>query len=121
MSPCPPEEAGLYTSVIKGKLYDVPKYLCPAPISKTLRAKMERYAAGAFAALEADAEGGAAEAEGILTAWAREMEELGIEVKGPWLVDFDSGDGCWCWRWPEESLGYWHGYDEGFAGRVRIQ
>jgi D-alanine-D-alanine ligase len=52
LSPCPPEEAGLYTSVIKGKLYDVPKYLCPAPISKTLRAKMERYAAGAFAALE---------------------------------------------------------------------
>ncbi|HEX7588396.1 MAG TPA: hypothetical protein VF478_08790 [Anaerolineae bacterium] len=52
LSPCPPEEAGLYTSVIKGKLYDVPTYLCPAPISKTLRAKMERYAAGAFAALE---------------------------------------------------------------------
>ena len=52
LSPCPPEEAGLYTSVIKGKLYDVPKYLCPAPISKALRAKMERYAAGAFAALE---------------------------------------------------------------------
>ena len=52
LSPCPPEEAGLYTSVIKGKLYDVPRYLCPAPISKTLRAKMERYAAGAFAALE---------------------------------------------------------------------
>jgi D-alanine-D-alanine ligase len=52
LSPCPPEEAGLYTSVIKGKLYDVPKYLCPAPISKTLRSKMERYASGAFAALE---------------------------------------------------------------------
>jgi D-alanine-D-alanine ligase len=52
LSPCPPEEAGLYTSVIKGKLYEVPKYLCPAPISKTMRAKMERYAIGAFAALE---------------------------------------------------------------------
>ena len=51
-SPCPPEEAGLYTSVIKGTLYDVPKYLCPAPISKALRAKLERHAAGAFAALE---------------------------------------------------------------------
>ncbi len=52
LSPCPPEEAGLYTSVIKSKLYDVPKYLCPAPIAKSLRARMERYAAGAFAALE---------------------------------------------------------------------
>lgn len=61
------------------------------------------------------------EAKGILLAWAREMDELGIEVKGPWLVDFDSGDGYWCWRWPEESLDWFHGYEEGFAGRVRIQ
>jgi D-alanine-D-alanine ligase len=52
LSPCPPEEAGLYTSVIKGKLYQVPTYLCPAPISKTMRAKMENLAMGAFAALE---------------------------------------------------------------------
>jgi D-alanine-D-alanine ligase len=52
LSPVPAEEAGLYTSVVKSKLYDVPKYLCPAPISKALRAKMEHYAAGAFAALE---------------------------------------------------------------------
>ena len=61
------------------------------------------------------------EANGILLSWVREMTELGIEVKGPWLVDFDSGDGYWCWRWPEETLDYYHGYDEGFAGRVRIQ
>ena len=61
------------------------------------------------------------EANGILLSWAREMNELGIEVKGPWLVDFDSGDGYWCWRWPEESLDWFHGYDEGFAGRVRVQ
>lgn len=61
------------------------------------------------------------EAQGILQSWAREMIELGIDVKGPWLVDFDSGDGYWCWRWPEETLDYYHGYDEGFAARVRIQ
>lgn len=63
----------------------------------------------------------ALEANGILVAWAREMNELGIEVKGCWLVDFDSGSGYWCWRWPEETLDYYHGYDEGFSGRVRIQ
>jgi hypothetical protein len=57
----------------------------------------------------------------IMLSWAREMTELGIDVKGAWLVDFDSGDGYWCWRWPEETLDYYHGYDEGFAGRVRIQ
>ncbi len=53
--------------------------------------------------------------------WAREMEALGADVKGPWLVDFDNGSGYFCWRWPEESLDYFHGYDEGFAGRRRIQ
>jgi len=53
--------------------------------------------------------------------WAREMEALGLEVKGAWLVDFDTGGGYYCWRWPEEELAYFHGYDEGFDGRTRIQ
>ncbi len=57
----------------------------------------------------------------ILGAWARDIEALGIEVKGPWLVDFDSGGGYFCWKWPEESLEFFHGYEEGFSGRVRIQ
>lgn len=56
-----------------------------------------------------------------LSAWVREMEALGVEVKGPWLVDFDCGSGYYCWRWPEAELAYFHGYDEGFEGRVRIQ
>jgi hypothetical protein len=53
--------------------------------------------------------------------WARAMEALGLDVKGLWLVDFDSGSGYYCWRWPETELAYFHGYEEGFAGRVRIQ
>ena len=57
----------------------------------------------------------------ILGAWAKDVEAMGIEVKGPWLVDFDSGAGYWCWRWPEESLDYFHDYETGFSGRVRIQ
>ncbi len=57
----------------------------------------------------------------ILLAWARDMEKLGLEVKGPWLVDFDSGGGYYCWRWPEQSLEFFHGYEEGFSGRVRLQ
>jgi hypothetical protein len=53
--------------------------------------------------------------------WAREMEALGADVKGLWLVDFDSGAGYYCWSWPEEELAFFHGYEEGFAGRARIQ
>ncbi len=49
------------------------------------------------------------------------MEALGVEVKGLWLVDFDNGSGYYCWRWPERELAFFHGYDEGFAGRTRIQ
>ena len=59
--------------------------------------------------------------EAVVMRWAREMEALGLEVKGLWLVDFDSGSGCYCWQWPEERLEFYHGYDEGFAGRARIQ
>lgn len=56
-----------------------------------------------------------------ISRWLREMEALGLDVKGAWLVDFDNGSGCYCWRWPETELSYFHGYDEGFAERVRIQ
>jgi hypothetical protein len=58
--------------------------------------------------------------EGIVTAWAEAILELGIEVKGLWLVDFDSGSGYYCWRHPEPALEYFHTYEEGFGGRVKL-
>ncbi|RIL03482.1 MAG: DUF2203 domain-containing protein [Proteobacteria bacterium] len=61
------------------------------------------------------------EIQAVIERWAREMEALGAEVKGVWLVDFDTGSGYYCWRWPEETLEHFHGYDDGFAGRMRIQ
>ncbi|KAA0254030.1 DUF2203 family protein [Acidobacteria bacterium ACD] len=62
-----------------------------------------------------------AEAARVLAGWVTAMVELGVEVKGPWLVDFDSGAGYYCWTWPEESIQFFHGYDEGFTRRVRLQ
>ncbi len=56
----------------------------------------------------------------IVERWTEEIESLGCEVKGVWLVDWDSGDGYYCWRYPEPSLGHFHGYEEGFAGRVPV-
>jgi hypothetical protein len=58
--------------------------------------------------------------EDIVRAWAREITALGCEVKGLWLVDWDSGDGYYCWRFPEETVSYFHTYEEGFAGRLPI-
>jgi len=57
----------------------------------------------------------------VFTGWADAVMGLGIEVKGLWLVDFDSGSGYYCWQHPEESLQYFHGYEEGFGGRVKLQ
>jgi hypothetical protein len=62
----------------------------------------------------------AAAQEKIVHAWTREVTAIGCEVKGIWLVDWDSGDGYYCWRFPEQSISFFHTYDEGFAGRIPI-
>jgi len=46
--PCPPEEAGIYTSRVKTKLYNVPRYLCPAPLDETIAEELRRLAVAAF-------------------------------------------------------------------------
>jgi regulator of sirC expression with transglutaminase-like and TPR domain len=69
--------------------------------------------------------GGEGEAEEerqeVVRDWAREIVALGVEIKGLWLVDFDSGAGYYCWKYPEPSLDFFHGYEEGFAGRLPLQ
>jgi hypothetical protein len=57
----------------------------------------------------------------LVEEWARELEALGLEIKGLWLVDFDSGAGYYCWKYPEPALDHFHGYEEGFAGRLALQ
>lgn len=56
----------------------------------------------------------------IVGRWAEAIIKMGIEVKGLWLVDFDSGSGYYCWRYSEPSLQYFHGYEEGIAGRIKL-
>ena len=56
----------------------------------------------------------------VVNSWADEVRSLGLEAKGMWLVDFDNGEGYYCWSYPEETIGHYHGYDEGFAGRIPI-
>ena len=58
--------------------------------------------------------------ERIVTEWADAIMAMGIEVKGLWLIDFDSGGGYYCWKHPEPALEYFHGYEEGFGGRVKL-
>lgn len=58
---------------------------------------------------------------GVVQSWAQAVQDLGADVKGLWLVDFDSGDGYFCWKYPEPTLDFFHGYDEGFSGRKPLQ
>lgn len=57
----------------------------------------------------------------VVRDWALGLVGMGIEVKGLWLADFDNGSGYYCWKYPEPGLHFFHSYEEGFRGRMRIQ
>lgn len=53
--------------------------------------------------------------------WVKAVRDLGVEVKGLWLADFDSGDGYYyCWKLGEDDIEHFHSYGGGFAGRRPI-
>lgn len=60
------------------------------------------------------------ERESVVEEWIREVRSLGVEIKGLWLVDFDSGAGYYCWKYPEPAINHFHGYEEGFGGRLPL-
>lgn len=60
------------------------------------------------------------EIKALFREWFEKMKKLGVEAKGSWLVDFDSGQGYYCWRYPEPEISHFHGYQEGFSHRVKI-
>ena len=57
----------------------------------------------------------------IVDNWAEAVQALGPQAKGLWLVDFDNGEGYYCWRYPEAVISHYHGYEDGFGGRIPIQ
>lgn len=57
----------------------------------------------------------------VLNRWGEKVMKLGALPKGIWLVDFDNGEGYYCWRYGDDSIEHFHGYREGFAGRLPIQ
>lgn len=58
--------------------------------------------------------------DAVVAAWTEQLQGMGLVVKGLWLVDFDNGEGYYCWKYPESAVLHFHGYDEGFAGRMKI-
>ncbi len=58
--------------------------------------------------------------ESVVKAWIAKMERLGVVVKGLWIIDFDTGDGYLCWKYPEYAISFYHDYTGGFASRIPI-
>jgi hypothetical protein len=56
----------------------------------------------------------------LVTRWHSKLERLGVRPKGVWLADFDNGTGYFCWKFPETKIMFYHGYQDGFSGRRKV-
>lgn len=60
------------------------------------------------------------QASQIIQDWQTKVQKLGGLPKGIWIVDFDSGDGYFCWKFPEATIEHWHSYRDGYTKRKRL-
>lgn len=56
----------------------------------------------------------------IVEKWQSKVERLGVQAQGLWIADFDNGTGYFCWKYPETKISFYHGYKDGFSGRMLI-
>ncbi|WP_295902381.1 DUF2203 domain-containing protein [uncultured Bdellovibrio sp.] len=57
----------------------------------------------------------------IIDRWQVKVQKLGAEPKGLWMADFDNAEGYYCWKFPETEINHWHGYQDGFSGRILVE
>jgi hypothetical protein len=98
----------------------VPKRIFSYEEAVALLPEVQRLTTGAVERVDEITADSVAEAQDVVAEWAESILDMGVEVKGLWLVDFDSGAGYYCWQHPEPALEYFHGYEEGFPGRVKL-
>jgi hypothetical protein len=56
----------------------------------------------------------------LIQDWQNKVQKLGAHPKGLWIADFDSGEGYFCWKYPERKIEYWHKYSDGYSNRVKL-
>ena len=61
------------------------------------------------------------EYEKIVRKWVASITRLGAIPNGLWRVDFDTGEGYLCWRFPELKIGYFRDYDCEFDNRIPVK
>lgn len=81
---------------------------------EALRLRDDKQSENTFNAIEKDINDN-------VQAWQTKLEKLGAQTKGLWIADFDSGDGYFCWKYPEDKIRYWHQYNDGFRGRILLE
>lgn len=55
-----------------------------------------------------------------MSQWRDQVSRLGGIPQGVWVVDFDHGNGLYCWKYPEREICCEHGYQDGFSGRRKL-
>ena len=61
-----------------------------------------------------------AQVNGLIQTWNDKIRKLGADPRGLWVVDFNCGDGYYCWKYPENDILYWHSLEDGYSGRKPI-
>ncbi len=62
-----------------------------------------------------------AEVDLLISTWQGKIERLGGKVTGLWMIDFNSGDGYFCWKFPEPEILFWHRYEDGYTKRIPVE
>ncbi|MBN8554001.1 MAG: DUF2203 family protein [Deltaproteobacteria bacterium] len=60
------------------------------------------------------------EYDAAVVRWTEKIHRIGALAKGIWLVDFDTGDGYLCWKYPEKRVRYFHEYSGSYKTRKRV-
>jgi len=110
----------------RGRTFTYDEALATFPVVRDRTALAVQHVEALFAGVNSREEAAARREEleaafqRIIAAWAEEVSAVGCEVKGLWLIDWDCGDGYYCWRFPEATIAHFHGYEDGFAGRLPL-
>jgi hypothetical protein len=56
----------------------------------------------------------------VVEVWTRRINALGCEARGPWLVDWDCGEGRYCWRYPEATISCFRPNEEDSSTRMPV-
>jgi hypothetical protein len=59
--------------------------------------------------------------EAVVARWRVKIENIGVAVKGLWLVEFDVGEAVLSWRFPELSINYVRLNEQSFASRIKLK